>query len=372
MKKISHSYQTLYSELAQRSLDASFTSSFDERGRFVKAAVKGRRYWYFDLPDDAGGKKRTYVGPADDPEIARRVENFKDLKADVRERRKLVSTLIREAYLPGPERETGTIIAALEKAGFFRLRGVLVGTAAFQCYSAILGVRLPNTAMVTADADFAKFHSISIAVEDETKPILDVLRDVDETFREIPHQTDGRHCTRYASRSGYKVEFLTPNRGSDDNQGRPTKMPSLGRTSAEPLRFLDYLIYQPVRAVVLHGSGIPVSVPAPERYAVHKLIVSSRRRDDNDGMAKSRKDLLQAQTLMQALIELRQEEDLADAYMEAYNRGSAWQEAISLRLSKIDDREEILTGIAKGIERLGEAAEDYGIRGEDLSSAPSP
>jgi hypothetical protein len=44
-------YQTLYSELVQRSLDESFTSEFSSEGRFVAVEVKGRKYWYFDTPN---------------------------------------------------------------------------------------------------------------------------------------------------------------------------------------------------------------------------------------------------------------------------------------------------------------------------------
>lgn len=137
---------------------------------------RGRRYWYFDTAKQGGGKVRRYVGPVDDAEITRSVESFKDLKADARARRKLVSTLVREAHLPRPEPFVGAVVQTLADAGFFRLRGVLVGTVAFQCYSAILGVRLPNAALQTADADFAQFHSISTAVGDALPPILDVLR----------------------------------------------------------------------------------------------------------------------------------------------------------------------------------------------------
>ena len=97
------SYQTLYSELVQRSLDESFTSEFSSNGRFVAVEVKGKKYWYFDTPKpDATGQDRRYVGPVDDPEITKRVEAFKDLKADLKGRRRLVSTLTREAYLPRP------------------------------------------------------------------------------------------------------------------------------------------------------------------------------------------------------------------------------------------------------------------------------
>ena len=42
-------------------------------GRFTPANIKGRKYWYFDIPDGHGGTKRRYVGPAEDPVIARRV-----------------------------------------------------------------------------------------------------------------------------------------------------------------------------------------------------------------------------------------------------------------------------------------------------------
>ncbi len=38
-------------------------------------------------------------------------------------------------------------------------------------------------------------------------------------------------------------------------------MPSLGGAVAEPLRFLDFLIHEPVRAVLLYKGGIPVLVP---------------------------------------------------------------------------------------------------------------
>lgn len=356
---LDHTYQTLYSELAERVLDASFASEFSLDGRFVSMESRGRRYWYFDMPKDGGGKKRRYVGPVDDAEISQRVERFKDLKADYKARRKIVSTLVREARLPRPAAFAGDVVQVLAEAGFFRLRGVLVGTVAFQAYSAILGVRLPNSAMQTADADFAQFHSISVAVDDALPPIGDVLRSVDETFREIPHQADSRHATRFASRSGFRVEFLTPNTGSTDHDGKPATMPALGGASAEPLRFLDFLIYEPVRAALLHGGGVPVLVPAPERYAVHKLIVASRRRANDDGTAKSRKDRLQAATLIEAMIETRRGDDLAQAYVEAWNRGPAWREAIEASLRTLDEsaRGRLLDALARSLRALGIEAE---------------
>ena len=223
-----------------------------------------------------------------------------------------------------------------------------------------------GTAMSTADADFAQFHSISVAVDDAMPPVLDTLRRVDPTFREIPHQSDGRYTTQFSTRSGYKVEFLTPNRGGDEHGGKPTPMPALGGAAAQPLRFLDFLIYEPVRAVLLHGSGIPVNVPAPQRYAIHKLIVASRRRTDGDGTAKSRKDVLQATSIMQAMSGQRQDEDLAEAFMEAYDRGPAWREAIRKGLDMLDEdaRAQVHATLAAGIDKLGADPSDYGMTDE--------
>jgi hypothetical protein len=111
-------------------------------------------------------------------------------------------------YLPRPDPFVGDIVQALADAGFFRFRGVLVGTVAFQCYAAILGVRLSNASMQTADADFAQFHSISVAVKDSIPPILDVLRSVDPSFRSVPHQTDSPQRTYWSLLGSISVSYL--------------------------------------------------------------------------------------------------------------------------------------------------------------------
>jgi hypothetical protein len=362
MQLVPLTYTTLYAELAQRALDASFTSEFSTDGRFITQESRGRRYWYFDMASGAA-KKRLYVGPVDDPEISKRVDDFKHLKADVRARRKLVSTLVREAYLPRPEQKSGEVVQALAEAGFFRLRGVLVGTVAYQCYPALLGVRLPDTMMQTADADFAQFHAISSEVDDSVEPLLDKLRTVDPTFRPIPHQADGRYTTQLVSTDGYRVDFLTPNTGSNDHQGQPANMPALGGLAAEPLRFLDFLLHLPERAVVLHGAGIPVLVPAPERFAVHKLIVATRRQSDRNGVLKSDKDRAQALHLMQAMLETRRTDALADVFMEAWDRGEAWRHAITSSLRTFDATafEAIAKALRESIRRLEANPSDYGL-----------
>ncbi|MHC1549768.1 nucleotidyltransferase family protein [Phyllobacterium sp. K27] len=362
MKEIDLVYRTMFAELVQRTLDGNFKADFPVDGRFVSVPVKGNEYWYFDYPTETGDK-RIYVGPKLDEEIAKRVNAFQEIKNDIRGRRKLVSTLIREARMSAPEQFTGDIVEALSNAGIFRLRAVLIGTVAFQTYSGILGIRLPSAVMQTGDADFAQFHSISVNVQDTIPPILEVLRTVDASFRQIPHQGDPLRTTQFQNSDRYKVEFLTPNTGSDDFVGIPADMPALGGAAAEPMRFLDYLIYEPVRTVLLHKSGVVVNVPTPERYAIHKLIVSARRRNDSDGIQKRDKDVQQAGLLIEALVATRRQSDLAMAFAEAWNRGASWQEAIRRGASFVGEkgRDALLTGLTEGMPQIGDDIEAYKI-----------
>lgn len=179
--------------------------------------------------------------------------------------------------------------------------------------------------MTTGDADFAQDFAISHEVADSLPPVLELLQNVDPTFRAISHQSDKARVTAFRNAAAYRVEFLTPNRGSEDHTGKPSPMPALGGESAENLRFLDFLIYEPVRTVMLHRAGVPVLVPAPERYAVHKLIIASRRRDDDGARFKRAKDAMQAGLLCEALHETRRGDELAEAYREAWERGPHWQ-----------------------------------------------
>ena len=358
-------YQTMYAELAQRSLDGDFVSEFPLDGRFVPVTVKDREYYYFDNPPAVADGKRVYVGPKADPEIARRVAEFNGLKNDMKARRKLVSTLVRDGGMASPVRFTGDVIEAMAKGGLFRLRAVLVGTVAYSTYPGILGVRLPAATMQTGDADFAQFHSISAAVEDSIPPILDLLRSVDASFREVPHQGDNGRYTQFANSARYKVEFVSPNTGSDDHMDKPADMPALGGASAEPLRFLDYLIHDPMRAVLLHRGGVVVNVTRPERYAVHKLILATRRSDDAYGDLKRAKDLRQACLLMEALVQTRRQDDLAEAFAEAWDRGPAWSEGITegIALMKGGLPAVVAEGLAEGLEESGLDPADYGLGG---------
>jgi hypothetical protein len=321
-------FQTTYAELLEQcSLDA-FDEAFPEAGTFVPKEVQGKRYWYFQLPASEGQKQK-YVGP-ETPELLEKIKHHKNARQAERTRRSLVSTLVRSANLPRPLPKIGDIVAALARAGVFRLRGVLVGTVAYQTYSGLLGVRLPVSSLQTGDVDIAQFSDISVAVNDSTAPMLDILRTVDDSFRPVPHLHDSRQSVTYLTADKIRVDFLTPNRGPDTD--KPRRLPAFG-THAEPLRFLDFLIRAPEPAVLLHDAGIYVMVPSPERYAVHKLIVAQRRVGPSN--AERSKDMAQAEALLNRLAEVRPTE-LREVWHEAQERSAKSSAYLYAGLADID------------------------------------
>ncbi len=330
--------QTAYADLMDRAASAAFEDAFPDEGVFVSKSVRGRRYWYFQLPAESGRKQR-YAGP-ETPELMERIAHHREARGHQNDRSALVSTLVRSAHLPRPLPRIGDIVAALAKAGVFRLRGVLVGTVAYHTYPAMLGTRLPASSLQTGDVDIAQFSEVSVAVGDSTPVMLDVLREVDPSFRPISSVVDDRRVTTYEAASGIRVDFLTPNRGAE--RDAPEALPALG-TDAQPLRFLDFLIRNPEPAVLLHGTGVYVLVPAPERYAVHKLIVARQRRTGN---VKRGKDLRQAEALFDVLISKRPHE-LKAAWQEAYARGKTWRQLLgeALGLVPAEARDRMLRAV---------------------------
>ncbi|EKV28120.1 hypothetical protein C882_1121 [Caenispirillum salinarum AK4] len=314
----------MYAELVERcgiaSLGEAVGETYPLSGGFVRQTKNGRDYWYFQRADAEGKRRQMYIGPATE-EIERLISEHKSAKADFKERRSMVAALKR-AGLPAPDPMTGKVLEALAKAGAFRLRAVVVGTIAYQCYGGLLGVKLSGANMTTADLDLAQFSTISLAVEDHlAEPLERVLQSVDADFRPLPHPGDPRVASRYAIGDRYRVDVLTPNRGADSDD--LVALPALG-TAARPLRYLDYLIYNEERAIALHGGGVAVNVPAPERYALHKLIVSRLRIESRESQEKSRKDLRQAADLITALAEVRPYE-LAEAWDDLQQRGPKWR-----------------------------------------------
>jgi hypothetical protein len=179
---------------------------------------------------------------------------------------------------------------------------------------------------------------------------------------------DGRHATHYAIGTEFRVDILTPNRGRDDES--PVALPAI-QAEAQPLRYLDFLIYREVQAVALFGGGVAINVPAPERYALHKLLVSRMRIKTEQSQAKAQKDLQQAGELLDVLIEQRPYE-LQDLWTEMCERGPKWRRMANEAVGLLD----WATGTPKIRERflslIGEdPATDFQFTTNEESDGPS-
>src|SRR5271170_715411 len=92
--------QTTYAELLDRCRATAFQDAFPEDGTFVSKTIKEKRYWYFQQQSGTG-REQKYVGP-ETPELLNQISKHKQLRDDERERRALVSTLVRSFGLPRP------------------------------------------------------------------------------------------------------------------------------------------------------------------------------------------------------------------------------------------------------------------------------
>jgi len=89
-------------------------------------------------------------------------------------------------------------------------------------------------AILTGDADIAQDYAISSEVEDSIPPIVDLLQGIDPSFRPLPHVSGSPRSNALRNSSGYRVEFLTMNRGSEEYADEPAQMPTLGGWEVVP------------------------------------------------------------------------------------------------------------------------------------------
>ena len=339
LKFHSHTGNTAYHDLRRLLMDAAVS---EIRGTPTRVTVKGRHFWY-DKYRIGSEVRQRYIGPETN-ELLSRLDRLGRSNADRRaieqEQIRLIRFLRASSYR-SMDRGTGSLLAAFARCGVFRLGGTLVGTVAFQHYEGELGVILDfeRTAR-TDDIDVASFERLSFALGDSVEtPLADVFRDL--KFRPVT-SLDRQHVWRWQQTSGpVLVEFLMPAHREEGVR----KLPALG-VSARALRHLDYLLKDPVPAVSLYRAGVLVQIPRPERYAIHKLIVSERRHGGPDSL-KASKDRAQADFLVAAMAETRPDE-LRLAYNEAMDRGGAWRRRIAASLNRLPAARQHLLEVAGG------------------------
>lgn len=292
--------------------------------------IRGSRTYWYDRYRVGVEMKERYLGEGSE-DLLRRIEQHETLKTDReqrrRERARLVRLLRSERFL-GLDSAMGSLLAAFERAGVFRLGGVLVGTTGFRIYEGELGLNLTlDQAAMTNDVDIASFEKLSLALGESVLPTIgDILHDF--KFEPMPALEAGRVWRWRQTRGQTLVEFLAP---SFDAEEGLRELAALG-VSAQSLHYLNFLIADPIPAAAVYRDGILVQLPRPERFAIHKLIVADRRRDGSESL-KARKDRLQADLMIAVLSEDRPT-DLLEAYEDAMARGPRWRERLSRSLQQ--------------------------------------
>ena len=116
------------------------------------------------------------------------------------------------------------------------------------------------------------------------------------------------------------VEFLVPERGRASD--KPYPLPKLG-LNAQALRFLDFLAQDTITTTI---EGTCVRLPHPANFALHKLVVLTRRTDH----AKQAKDKEAAMRVLEALIDKGQEGSIRNAFGTMPRR---WQGKVRTQLA---------------------------------------
>lgn len=258
--------------------------------------ASGFRFYAHQFYDGEGRKRERYLaGSVGDPkaeaaaaELRARIKDLKEIVPSLR-------LLGREGFNLSDARTYATL-ASLHNHGVFAAGGMLIGSHAYGVLLNRLGVRAAPYA--TEDIDLARGEALAFDKRPEAG-FLDMLKDSGIPFVEVPSLNRKKPPTSFKQRgrSRFHVDLLVPSAGEDFTV---VPVPEL-KAHATGLPYLHYLLAESQVAMLMAREGCcSVRVPLPERFAIHKLVVSRLRTGRN---AKSDKDVFQACVLCAVLAE---------------------------------------------------------------------
>lgn len=320
--------QTLHAELLEHLLGVHARRSFGRlSGSFVEKTIKGETYVYFQASQPGGSTKQFYLGRVT-RELERLVAGFERDRSEVApdlERVRRLSALVRAGGVATTDSPSARVIRALADAGMFAAGAVLVGTHAFVSLGNLLGVRWSVGGIRTHDVDLARAaqSDIDVAVPDAELDVPGVLDSLRMGFVPVPPLDPKQPSTSFKVRGqSLRVDLLCPKR-RPGRETHPVFLPQFN-AAAQPLDYLEYLLDSPERGLIVNGGAVLVNLPAPARFALHKLLVAQLR--PAAMQAKAAKDLAQASDVLTALLEDRPG-DVELAWTALAGRGARWEKA---------------------------------------------
>lgn len=317
--ELSLSAQTAYAELFEQTRYFELSNALAGlTGSFQKLTRKKQDYWYFAYRDLDQKVRMAYVGP-DEPRVQALILRFESLRNTntLAPTAKVALTLGCASTPP----KHFKMIKRLSEYGFFRAGGILIGSHAFLAMGNMLGVRWSDGA-ATLDVDFAHAgNNVSVALPSNLNiDVHDALTSLEMGLLPIA-QFNGKLGGQYRNPQDQelRLDFLT----SNNRSGLPVHIANLN-VALQPLKFMEFSLEKSTQSCVIGNAGAcVVNIPAPERYAVHKLIVFGERPISE--RTKSTKDLLQAASLISYFVGNGQSALFNIAWQDALSRGKGWQ-----------------------------------------------
>ena len=296
--------QTKYQELKQLAR-AQARVLAGTPGTLKQRTQSGKKYWVREYIRVDGSKVDEYLGAENSFDNAR----LEALRAEIDLARGLAagSAKLRLFGFQRIERKPAAVLEVLFNRGLSEAGLTLVGSHAYGALLNELGVLAPGYR--TQDIDVARARPLSIALPDGVT-FQQLLRESGLPFVPVPGMPSRRPSASFKlpGAETLAVDLLVP--GKDAGDIVPVK--ELGAW-AQAIPLLDFLVKDPVDGVVLSPNQIiPVKLPSPERFVLHKLFSSQSRKADRD---KVRKDIEQAATLAAVL-----EEEMPGRLGEAFRR----------------------------------------------------
>jgi hypothetical protein len=318
--------QTLYAELLEHLIGVHAQRAMGRLpGSFAEKTIKGERYLYWQASQPGGRTKQFYLGRRT-PALALMIGRFERSQAALEpdlERIRRLAAQLRAGGANVADGPSARVVRALADSGLFDAGAVLVGTHAFAVLGNVLAVRWGSGALRTQDVDLAAAAAVDIdvAVPDLQADVPSVLDSLKMGFLPVPPLDPKHPSTSFKVRGqALRVDLLCPKRGTADDPVFIRRF----NAAAQPLAHLDYLLEAPEKALLVNGGAALVNVPAPGRFAFHKLLVATLR--PATFQTKAQKDVAQACEVLEVLAAERPG-DLPLAWDNLRARGRDWEKA---------------------------------------------
>jgi hypothetical protein len=296
--------QTKYQELKQLARTQRRVLS-GTPGTLKQRIQSGKRYWVREHIRIDRRKVDEYLGA----ETSLDPERVAALRAEIEVAKALASgsAQLRLLGYQRVDRKPAAVLEVFSNRGLIQAGLTLVGSHAYGALLNECGVLAAG--YKTQDIDVGRAQPLAIALP-EGVTFEQLLKESGLQFVPVPGMPSHRPSASFKlpGAETLAVDLLVPG----NRTGELVAVKELA-AYAQAIPLLDFLITEPLEGLVLSPNQvIPVKLPAPERFVLHKLFSSQSRRTHREKISK---DLDQAATLA-AVLEEDMPGQLGDTFRE--------------------------------------------------------